>query len=92
MMATRRNGSRRLPLRGGFADAILPVGDLLPLPALTLAADSAWRFVHGSAQAVSSGPAGPVKVFDDGGVLIGVGTVTEGLLQPEKVLPEGSGS
>jgi len=77
---------------GRLADAILPVGDLLPLPALTLAPDSAWRFVHGSAQAVAGQAAGAVKVFDGGGALIGVGSVSGGLLQPEKVLPEGSGA
>jgi tRNA pseudouridine55 synthase len=75
-----------------LADAILPVGDLLPLPAVTLAPDSAWRFVHGSAQAVAGETAGPVKVFDDAGALIGVGSVSGGLLQPEKVLPQGSGA
>jgi hypothetical protein len=68
------------------------VGDLLPLPALTLAPDSAWRFVHGSAQAVAGQAAGAVKVFDDAGALIGVGSVSGGLLQPDKVLPEGSGA
>jgi tRNA pseudouridine55 synthase len=77
---------------GRLADAILPVGDLLPLPAVTLTRDSAWRFVHGSAQAVAAEPAGAVKVFDDGGALIGVGSVSGGRLQPEKVLPEGSGA
>jgi len=77
---------------GRLAEAILPVGDLLPLPAVTLAADSAWRFVHGSAQPVAGGQGGPVKVFDDSGALIGVGSVNGGLLQPEKVLPEGAGT
>jgi tRNA pseudouridine55 synthase len=77
---------------GRLSDAILSVGDLLPLPAVTLAPDSAWRFIHGSAQAVTGEPVGAVKVFDDGGALIGVGSINDGLLQPEKVLPEGSGA
>ena len=75
---------------GRLGEAVLPVGDLLPLPAVTLAADSAWRFVHGSVQPVAAGQAGQVKVFDHVGALIGVGSVSGGLLQPEKVLPEGS--
>ena len=80
----------KLAAEGRLAEAILPVGDLLPLPAVTLAPESAWRFVHGSSQPVAAEPAGSVKVFDDGGALIGVGSVNGGLLQPEKVLPEGS--
>ena len=79
-----------LAAEGRLTDAILPAGDLLPLPAVTLGPDSAWRFVHGSAQPLTADAAGPVKVFDDGGALIGVGSVSDGLLQPEKVLPEGS--
>jgi len=72
---------------GRLGDAILPVVDLLPLPAVTLAPDAAWRFVHGTEQAASAEPWGAVKVIDDSGVLLGVGSVTDGVLRPEKVLP-----
>ena len=76
-----------LATTGRLGEAILPVVDLLPLPALTLERDAAWRFVHGSEQPAATGAAGPVKVIDDGGVLLGVGSVTDGVLRPEKVLP-----
>ncbi len=70
-----------------LADAIQPVAGLLPLPELSLGADAAWRFVHGSAQAVSDGSPGKVKVVDEAGRLIGVGSLAGGELRPEKVLP-----
>ena len=72
---------------GRLGDAGLPVVDLLPLPAGTLGPDAAWRFVHGSEQAATPGHSGPVKVVDGGGILLGVGSVTDGMLRPEKVLP-----
>jgi len=75
-----------LAAAGRLGDAILPVADLLPLPAVTLTPDAAWRFLHGSEQ-VSAGPAGAVKVIDDAGALLGVGSVTDGVLRPQKVLP-----
>jgi tRNA pseudouridine55 synthase len=75
-----------LAAAGRLGDAILPVADLLPLPAVTLTPDAAWRFLHGSEQP-SAGPAGAVKVIDSGGVLLGVGSVADGVLRPQKVLP-----
>jgi tRNA pseudouridine55 synthase len=75
-----------LAAAGRLGDAILPVADLLPLPAVTLTPDAAWRFLHGSEQP-SAGPAGAVKVIGSGGVLLGVGSVADGVLRPQKVLP-----
>jgi tRNA pseudouridine55 synthase len=68
-------------------DALQPVAALLPLPELSLGTDAAWRFVHGSAQAVEDGAPGKVKVVDEAGRLIGVGSLAGGELRPEKVLP-----
>ena len=74
---------------GRLAEAILPVGTLLPLPRVVLDADGAWRFVHGSPQP-HDGPARRVGVFTAGGDLIGVGRVEASTLRPEKVLPQGA--
>ena len=71
---------------GRLSEAVLPVGELLPLPALALDPDAAWRFVHGVQQPAEDG-AGRVKVYDEAGRLIGVGEVTDGVLAPTKVLP-----
>ena len=72
---------------GRIGEAIRPVGDLLPLPGVHLAQDAAWRFVHGAQQPLSDGDGGRVKVFDEAGTLIGVGSVSGGTLIPTKVLP-----
>ena len=73
---------------GRLGEAVLPVGELLPLPRMVLEADAVWRFVHGSEQSVVSAPEGRVAVFGPGGDLVGVGRVDEGLLRPDKVLPQ----
>jgi tRNA pseudouridine55 synthase len=71
---------------GHLADAILAVGDLLPLPRVTLAADAALAFRNGSARSLSTPHAeGRAAVFE-GDELIGIGSVSANLLQPEKVL------
>ena len=77
---------------GRLGEAIQPVGELIPLPGLSLGSDAAWRFVHGSSQAVDDGSPGKVKVFDEGGRLIGVGSLAGGELRPEKVLPLDAGA
>jgi tRNA pseudouridine55 synthase len=77
---------------GRLADAVLPVGDLLPLPRLTLDATAADAFVHGSATAAGMGAGGEGRhaVFA-GEALLGIGVVREGVLRPEKVVaPKGS--
>jgi len=81
-----------LAAQGRLAEAVRPVGGLLPLPAVTLDSDSAWRFVHGASQAHDDGASGRVKVLDEAGELIGVGSVTGGELRPEKVVPQVQGA
>ncbi len=77
---------------GRLGDAVLGVGSLLALPGVDLAPEAAWRFVHGSAQAVPAGtPNGKVKVFDDAGELLGIGLADGGHLQPAKVLSREEG-
>jgi len=77
----------RLADAGRLRDAILPVGGLLPLPRLALDAEQAVRFRHGSAVRLGgvTPAAGRHAVFGDE-ELLGVGSVTGGMLQPEKVL------
>jgi tRNA pseudouridine55 synthase len=73
---------------GRLADAILPVAGLLPLPRLTLDAEQAGRFRHGSlvrlAGAASAGRHAVFGTPDD--QLLGIGSVAGDLLQPEKVI------
>jgi tRNA pseudouridine55 synthase len=80
-----------LAAAGRLAEAIRPVGELLPLPRVELDAPAADAFRHGSARRLADGPTGRVAVFSDG-VLLGVGTVAGGSLQPEKVLPLEAGA
>jgi tRNA pseudouridine55 synthase len=72
---------------GRLHEALRPVGELLPLPAVSLGSDAAWRFAHGSAQSHDDGSAGRVKVLDEAGRLLGVGSLAGGELRPEKVIP-----
>jgi tRNA pseudouridine55 synthase len=73
---------------GRLDDAVLPVGDLLHLPRLELDSAAAQDFVHGSARRVEATDRadGPHAVFA-GDELLGIGSVADGMLQPEKVLP-----
>jgi tRNA pseudouridine55 synthase len=75
-----------LAAEGRLGDAVLPVGELLPLPSVSLGSDAAWRFVHGSAQSHDNGTPGRVKVLDEAGRLLGVGSLAGGELRPEKVI------
>lgn len=74
-----------LAAEGRLAEAVRPVGDLLPLPSVTLAGDAAWRFLHGSSQPLDGVADGRV-VVRRGDELLGVGGVAGGVLQPEKVV------
>ena len=74
-----------LAAQGRLGEAVQPIGDLLPLPALTLEADAAWRFLHGSSQPMGALPDGRVVVYR-AGVLLGIGRIGAGVLQPEKVV------
>jgi len=67
-------------------DALLPVGELLPLPHFDLDGEAAWRFVHGSAQRIDAADDGRAAVFA-GAELLGVGRIEGGILRPDKVLP-----
>jgi tRNA pseudouridine55 synthase len=73
---------------GRLVDAILPVGDLLPLPRVVLGPEAADAFRHGSARQLAAAQAtdGRTAVFE-GAELIGIGSVHANVLQPEKVLP-----
>ncbi len=75
-----------LATAGRLPEAVLPVGDLLPLPRVLLSDDEGRRFRHGSTLPVSTKADGRVAVFA-GGALLGVGVVAAALLQPDKVLP-----
>jgi tRNA pseudouridine55 synthase len=77
--------------QGRLGDAILPVGDLLPLPRVSVDDDAAWRFTHGSVSPATDAGEGRVAVFT-GASLLGVGRVEGGVLHPDKVLaPEVGG-
>ena len=70
-------------------DDVVPPGDLLPLPRVRIAGDDAWRFVHGSSVPLPVPVDGHRAAVFDGGTLLGVGSVVDGRLQPDKVLPPG---
>ncbi len=72
---------------GRLDDAILPPGDLLPLPRVTLAGDDARRFRHGSSVALPGPLRGDRAAVFDAGTLLGIGAVVDGQLQPDTVLP-----
>lgn len=76
-----------------LGEAILPVGDLLGLPGITLDPEAATAFRNGSARPLGDGSNGDgrVAVFA-AGQLIGIGAVNRNLLRPEKVLPPEAGS
>ena len=71
---------------GRMGDALLPVGDLLPLPQMELREEDAIRFRQGSTLGAGPQPSGRVAVFHSG-TLLGVGHVNGGILQPDKVVP-----
>lgn len=81
----------RLAAEGGLGAAILPIADLLPLARIELEPDAAARFRNGLAQqlvAAESTQSGRRAVLS-GGTLVGIGRLTNGMLQPEKVLAQG---
>jgi tRNA pseudouridine55 synthase len=73
---------------GRLDDAVIPVGDLLRLPRLEVDADAAQAFTHGSARRIDGAGAaeGQHAVFA-GDDLLGIGSLRDGVLQPQKVLP-----
>jgi tRNA pseudouridine55 synthase len=79
-----------LAAEGRLAEAVQPVGDLLPLPRVTLDADAAWRFLHGSPQPMGELADGRAVIYR-GDDLLGIGRIGAGVLQPEKVVAGGVG-
>ena len=75
----------RLAAADRLDEALLPVGSLLRLPTVVLEPEAATRFVNGVVLQVE-GDDGRHAVYD-GSRLIGVGSLSAGMLQPEKVLP-----
>ena len=74
-----------LAAEGRLSEAVQPVGDLLPLPRVTLEADAARRFLHGSSQPMDGVPDGRAVIYR-GDALLGIGRIEAGALQPEKVV------
>lgn len=71
---------------GRLDEAILPIASLLRLPPLRLDAEAAGRFMHGSAvQMRGEHGAGRHAVFGDE-ELLGIGLLTDGLLEPRTVI------
>jgi tRNA pseudouridine55 synthase len=84
--ALRPEALEELARAGRLREALLPVAPLLPLPRLTLDDGAPW-FLNGSVVAVAgTEPDGRRVVLDRGGAFLGVGTVTSGRLQPDKVV------
>jgi tRNA pseudouridine55 synthase len=74
---------------GRLAEALIPVATLLPLPHVELDADGGSRFAHGSVVEVPSTGEGRRAVFV-AGELLGIGTLQNGMLQPDTVIvPQG---
>ena len=79
-----------ISLEGRLAEALIPAAALLPLPHVVLDAAGGSRFAHGSVVEVASHEEGPRAVFmaDE---LLGIGTLRDGMLQPDKVIaPQGA--
>ena len=76
-----------LAAAGELGRAVMPVTDLLPLPRVTL--EDAGAFLHGSPTPVAAGtPDGRHVTVSHDGRLLGIGTVSGGVLRPEKVLAD----
>jgi len=74
---------------GQLASALLPIGELLPLPRLEIDEAAGDRFRHGAVVRIEAATSadGRHAVLVDG-QLLGVGTLEAGLLQPDKVIGE----
>lgn len=72
---------------GQLASALLPIGELLPLPRLEIDEVAGNRFRHGAVVRIEAATSvvGRHAVLVDG-QLVGVGTLEAGLLQPDKVI------
>jgi tRNA pseudouridine55 synthase len=75
-----------LAAMGRLGEALLPVAELLHLPRVVLDAETAGRFLHGSAVNITGAPgSGRHAVFEDG-VLLGIGVLSQGVLAPRTVI------
>jgi tRNA pseudouridine55 synthase len=75
-----------LAAEGRLAEALLPIGALLPLPRLTLRPAEADRFAHGAALHVAAPDGEGRMAVYAGERLLGIGTLRAGRLQPDTVL------
>ena len=71
---------------GTLDEALIPVATLLPLPHLTLDQEGASRFAHGSVVEVGANGADGRRAVFAGDALLGIGTLRDGILQPDKVI------
>jgi tRNA pseudouridine55 synthase len=69
-----------------IAEVVLPIAGLLPLPRLTFSRDAAARFRTGSLLEVGETAPGRYVILDDAGDLLGIGSVTDHQLHPDKVV------
>jgi tRNA pseudouridine55 synthase len=76
----------RLAQAGRLEEAILPIASLLRLPLLQLDAEAAGRFVHGSAIPLRGERGDGRHAVFGGGELLGIGVLTDGLLEPRTVI------
>ena len=78
----------RLAREDRLSEAILPIAALLHLPRLHVDAEAAGRFLHGSAVLMrGKRGAGRHAVFE-GGTLLGIGVLRDGMLEPRTVIAE----
>lgn len=75
-----------LAAEGRLGEALLPPAAVLPLPRLELAPSAVAQFVHGSALRLPANSGSGRHAVFDGDRLVGIGTLSAGLLQPNKVL------
>jgi tRNA pseudouridine55 synthase len=78
-------GLESLAAAGRLVEALLTVGDLLPLPRVELDADGARLFRNGAPIREQTAVVGRHAVYI-AGELIGIGVVEDGMLRPDKVL------
>ncbi len=81
-----------LALDGRLAEAIRPVADLLTLPRIELTERDALRFRNGSTVRPTAHVAEGRSAVFAAGALLGVGTMHQGLLQPDKVIALAEGT
>ena len=71
---------------GHLDEALVPLGELLPLPRIELDSAAARRFVNGSPVSDPHGGTDGRYVVLAGGELLGIGELRAGVIQPTKVI------